>query len=213
MRKFLLFVFLILFTFSPSLFAYDFSYESEGFGHQMIGFVDKKAIFTININEAYLPFDLDGVDVAYNKNYTTNVRGIQVGTYSVIANTSFDLYITHTPLTLIGTAQEGKLSTIDYRLYMFGETGFQSQLSDAMAADLGSELFPTIANKIRISGNSVLENRGMYVSMDDRSKVNDENLQVGENMTREEASTNFVLANLNNGSYESTIYFLLLTDL
>ena len=93
MRKILLFIFLILITFSTSLFAYNFTYESDEFEHMMIGFVDKMAIFTVSINEAYLPFDLDGVDVAYNKNYTTNVRGIQVGTYSVIANTPFNLHI------------------------------------------------------------------------------------------------------------------------
>lgn len=211
MRKIFLFIFLILITFPANLFAYDFTYETDDFEHMMIGFVDRMAIFTVTINESYLPFDLDGVDVAYNKNYITNVRGIQVGTYSVIANTPFNLYIAHTPLTLIGTAQQGKLSAIDYRLYVFGETGFQSQVSDALASSMASN-FGSITNIITVSGSAVLENRGLYVSMDDKSKVNDENLQVSDNMTREEASTKAVLADLNTGSYESTIYFLLVVD-
>lgn len=205
-RRVYILIFLTFFVISPSLFA--FSYESDTYGHQMIGFVDKKAIFTVSINQTRIPFDLDGVDVSYNATPEDYVRGIQIGTYSVIANTNYTLYISHSPLTLIGSSQDGKLTTVDYRLYVFGASGYQSILSDSYSSSMGTNP-NSVENKISVAGSTVLENKGLYVSLDDRSKVDDENLQVETNMTREEASTIAVLSGLESGSYESTLYFLL----
>lgn len=180
--------------------------DTNYFSHSMIGFVDKVTIFTVTINETYLPFDLDGEDVAYNT--TSYVKGIQIGKYDVYTNANYSFYITHTPFKLMGTKAEGKLDEIDYRLYAFDETGFQSCTSDANASNLS--LGPdNVDTKISISGTKLVSGKGLYVSMDDSSLINDANLSVGEGETRREASTKAVLSNLSPGSYESTVYFLI----
>ena len=55
----------------------------------MIGFVNSVTIYSVTLNESYLPFDLDGEDVAYNRSYETSVRGIQIGKYDVYTNTDY----------------------------------------------------------------------------------------------------------------------------
>ena len=180
--------------------------DDNYFPHYMVGFVNKVTIFTVTINETYLPFDLDGEDVAYNT--TSYVKGIQIGKYDVYTNTNYNFYIAHTAFKLMGTKAEGKLDEIDYRLYAFDETGFQSCTSDANASNL--KFGPNnVDTKISISGSKLVSGKGLYVSLDDSSLINDENLSVGDGETRQEASTKAVLNNLSPGSYESTVYFLI----
>lgn len=179
---------------------------SAPFAHYMIGHVDSSTDFSVSILEEVLPFDLDGSDVAYNPNYQTQIKGLRIGSYSLLSNSgAFELYIAHTKLTLRDAARandEGTLSAIDYRLYVIADyhnTKFLSCLSDTNASN------PDAAtNRLRVaadnpdvwpSGTTMcsIVNQSIYVSLDDNTR----------------GTTADTLADLKGGTYESTIYFML----
>lgn len=158
----------------------------------MLGHVDSLVEFGIEILEDVLPFDLDGSDIAYNEHPNTTVSGLQIGTYSVVANSrQFDIYITHTPLTLITAPVQndtGTLDTIDYQLYV--------------VLNYSAGLFGhcTSNGNIQLSGDNYLiwaENEpmlivreGLFVSLDDGS-----------------GTTATSVSRLKSGTYRSTISF------
>ncbi|MCQ2412510.1 MAG: hypothetical protein MJ057_06090 [Sphaerochaetaceae bacterium] len=172
----------------------------------MIGHVDSATDFSVSILEEALPFDLDGSDVAYNPNYQTQIRGLRIGSYSLLSNSgNFELLISHSKLTLRDATRandEGTLSQIDYRLYVIADyrnTKFLSCLSDSNASNPDSA-----SNRVRVAGDNPdvwpsgasmcsIVNQSIYVSLDDNTR----------------GSTAATIADLKGGTYESTIYFML----
>ena len=158
----------------------------------MLGHVDSLVEFGIEILEDVLPFDLDGTDIAYNEHPNTMVSGLQIGTYSVVANTrQFDIYITHTPLTLITAPVQndtGTLESIDYQLYV--------------VLNYSTGLFGHCLSNgnIRLSGDNysiwaaedpmLIVREGLFVSLDDGN-----------------GTTATSVGNLKSGTYKSTISF------
>ena len=158
----------------------------------MLGHVDSLVEFGIEILEDVLPFDLDGADVAYNEHPGTVVSGLQIGTYSVVANTrNFDIYITHTPLQLITAPVQndtGTLDTIDYQLYVVlnYSTGLFGH-----CLSTGNIKFSGDNTAIWASNDPMLIVReGLFVSLDDTH-----------------GTTANTVVNLKSGTYKSTISF------
>lgn len=203
MNKFISILIILIVCFS----VFGAPFTSEPFAHYMLGYVESATDFSVEIFEEVLPFDLDGSEVAYNPNWATLIRGLRIGQYSLISNTGdFELYISHTKLTLRGAARagdEGTLSEIDYRLYAiadYNNTRFLSCLSDAGASSADS-----CTNVIRVAGDNPnvwpdgatmcsIVNQSLYVSLDEDTNG---------------GSTVEAIANLKGGTYESTIYLLL----
>lgn len=179
---------------------------SAPYAHYMLGHVESATDFSVSILEEVLPFDLDGSDVAYNANYTTQIKGLRIGSYSLISNTDkFELYITHSKLKLRDAARandEGTLSEIDYRLYVIADyhnTKFLTCLSDANASNPESA-----SNKVLVAGN----NRDVWPSGASMCSIINQSIYLSlEDSTR--GTTAATLADLKGGTYESTIYFML----
>ena len=188
MKKAIIVLFIILFSLLPVFAETVYAPISQ----YMLGHVDALVEFGIEILEDVLPFDLDGQDVAYNQTPDSVVSGLQIGTYSVVANSRlFDIYITHTPLSLITApvaGETGTLETIDYQLYVI--LNYQSGLFGHCLS----------SGNVRISGDNytvwvenepmLIVREGLFVSLDDGH---------GTTSTSEAA--------LKAGTYKSTITF------
>ncbi|MBR6086063.1 MAG: hypothetical protein IKP61_10710 [Spirochaetales bacterium] len=158
----------------------------------MLGHVDALVEFGIEILEDVLPFDLDGADIVYNPNPNTVVSGLQIGTYSVVANSrQFDIYITHTPLSLITAPVQGDtgtLDSIDYQLYIvlnYHAGLFGHCLSNGNVQISGDNYSIWAENEPML-----IVREGLFVSLDDGNGT----------------TANSVL-NLKSGTYRSTISF------
>ena len=158
----------------------------------MLGHVDSLVEFGIEILEDVLPFDLDGADVAYNAHPDTTVVGLQIGTYSVVANSrQFDIYVTHTPLQLITAPvlnDTGTLDSIDYQLYVvlnYAEGLFGHCLSSGRVQLSGDNYSIWAENEPML-----IVREGLFVSLDDTNGTTATSVQ-----------------NLKSGTYKSTISF------
>ena len=196
MRKAALFIVLALVAVSPVF--CDITVD-DPMAHYMLGYVNAVASFSVSLDEEVFPFDLDGVEVAYNPSYASSILGLRIGQYTLISNVSSSvLYMAHTPLVLDGTdgsEENGKLRQIDYRLYAVVEDHgvvFSSCVSDPNAATANSAI-----NNIEITSNSSMRlvNKSLYVSLDDGTGTTAESLE-----------------NLKSGTYRSNIYFLLMGE-
>ena len=196
MRKAALFIVLALVAVSPVF--CDITVD-DPMAHYMLGYVNAVASFSVSLDEEVFPFDLDGVEVAYNPSYASSILGLRIGQYTLISNVSSSvLYMAHTPLVLDGTdgsEENGKLRQIDYRLYAVVEDHgvvFSSCVSDPNAATANSAI-----NNIEITSNSSMRlvNKSLYVSLDDGNGTTAESVE-----------------NLKSGTYRSNIYFLLMGE-
>lgn len=201
MKRFVVFL-LIVFVTLP-IFA---EYTSDAYGHYIIGRVDTSTNFSVTLLNDVLPFDLTSTEVQYNPDFTTMIRGIRVGYYSLFSNSgNFELLIAHTPLVLTterNINDTGILNKIDYRLYAVADyhnVKFLTCLSDENAINPADAL-----NKIRVASDNeniwpdgatmcTIVNQSIYVSLEDDTSGNT-------------AST---VEDLIAGSYESAVYFLL----
>ena len=158
----------------------------------MLGHVDSLVEFGIEILEDVLPFDLDGTDIAYNEHPNAMVSGLQIGTYSVVANTrQFDIYITHTPLTLITAPVQndtGTLESIDYQLYVVlnYSTGLFGHCLSNGNIQLSGDNYSIWAAEDPM----LIVREGLFVSLDDGN-----------------GTTATSVGNLKSGTYKSTISF------
>lgn len=196
----------------------------DNLGHQMIGYVYGSVSFDVSINDS-VPFDLESETVQENLNPTTSISGLQIGTYSLVTNTYFKLYITHDKLHLVdrtfGTTyvnedgdeveDPGTLSEIDYRFYMAtGSTGsFLSCKSDPNAAlSTYSGISTIFQNQILIQGRDIdLPNQGLYLSLEDHPTVTDSQTGISTTLTTAQA-----VNSLKAGTYKSNIYFYLIVE-
>lgn len=168
------------------------SYQVE---QLMIGYVQASVSFSAKSIDESLPFDLDGPDVKFNGS-STQVSGIRIGEFTLISNSSqmIELTITHTPLRLSGSSGTGNGEHIDYRLYAItGDNLFESCRSDVNASTPTSATEKIVIGIAANSSTSLLE-RSLYVSLDEGSST----------------QTEEVLAGLRTGTYKSTIYFVLM---
>ena len=158
----------------------------------MLGHVDSLVEFGIEILEDVLPFDLDGTDIAYNEHPNAMVSGLQIGTYSVVANTrQFDIYITHTPLMLITAPVQndtGTLESIDYQLYVVlnYSTGLFGHCLSNGNIQLSGDNYSIWAAEDPM----LIVREGLFVSLDDGN-----------------GTTATSVGNLKSGTYKSTISF------
>ena len=182
-----------------------FAWTSDWYAHYLLGYVESSITFSLEIIQEVLPFNLDSAEVKENTS-TTEVVGLRIGSYSLVSNNStFSLYVTHSPLTLSAAASgssSGTVSSIDYRLYMFTGVNreFKSALSDSNPASPasaekrieihGSEVWSALANPILS-----IVNESLYVSLEDNT---------GGDTTAQRVEK------LKAGTYESDIYFLLM---
>ncbi len=197
--------------------------EKDAVKHEMIGYVYGSVTFNVSINDS-VPFDLDSNIIQENLNYATRISGLEIGTYTLITNTVFKLYVTHDKLHLVdrtfGTTytdsngkvieDPGTISEIDYRLYMeTGPTGsFLSSKSDSNAyiSDY-SNIATRFSNQILIQGENIsLPNQGIHLSLEDQTTITDP-------VTNEtETSTAITVQKLKAGKYISNIYFYLVVE-
>lgn len=157
--------------------------RTERFDFDMFGHIRMLLDFDVTMFEEVIPFDLDGVQVQYNEEYTTIARGLRIGTYRLSSNnTDVIMVVSHTPLRLRNN-EVTENNVINYRLYFMteiGNPGFYSTTGDAIEIS-GSSLS---------SGGMInLVDKYMYVTMDEGSR----------------SRTEEVLASLASGTYESTI--------
>ena len=202
MRKTILLIILI-FLICPPVFAEFVEYPYTPF--LVMGYIGSQTSFDVTINEAILPLDFTDSRIAYNSN-PERINGIQIGSYSLVTNSSVTLYIAHTKLELKqaflnAESETGSLDNIDYVLYVVTDSsrGQFSYCYSNSSASAPSGI-TTENERIQISGsgtnNQVFRriNQGLYLSLDDRQTPN---------------STATSITNLKSGTYESTIYFLI----
>lgn len=171
--------------------------------HYMLGYVNKSLAVNVTINQNAIPFDLEGSDVAKNENPNSLIRGLLIGTYTLIANNStFKVVIAHDELTLTDTPQGDGETSVDYRLYAVVNTNtgtFAScvSLTTAEAStpnDANLESLKSL-NKIILIQNVDAPNdgNGMY-------RMVNYGLYVSLEATQEE------IAALEAGSYSSNVF-------
>jgi len=163
--------------------------------HYMLGSVDTLVEFSIEILEDVLPFDLDSDDVSFNSSPDTKISGLQIGSYSLVANTTeFDLSITHTPLVLyadmVASGDPGTIDTIDYQLYVvqnYSSSVFKHCLSTGQVTIAGDDSTIWTPNEPML-----IVQEGLFVSLDDGN-----------------GTTATTIDNLKSGTYRSTITFVM----
>jgi hypothetical protein len=162
-----------------------FASRTEWFDFDMFGHIRMLLNFDVTMFEEVIPFDLDGVQVQYNEEYTTIARGLRIGTYRLSSNnTDVVMVVSHTPLKLRNN-EVNENNVINYRLYVMteiGNPGFHSTRGDKIELT---------GNLLSDGGMISLIDKYMYVTMDEGSR----------------SETERVLAALASGTYESTITF------
>ena len=188
MKKAAIIVIIILFSLLPVSAVTVYAPISQ----YLLGHVDALVEFGIEILEDVLPFDLDGSDISYNATPDSVVSGLQIGTYSVVANSrQFDIYVTHTPLTLITAPVQGDtgtLDTIDYQLYLvlnYSSGLFGHCLSSGSICLAGDNYSIWAENEPML-----IVREGLFVSLDDGN-----------------GTTATSVGLLKTGTYKSTISF------
>ena len=167
----------------------------------MVGHIDGSVSLSVDIDDSVLPIDFSSDAVKYNANPGGSVGGIRFGTYTVVSNESFNLYIAHTPFEL-RTATEGqdgsKLEEIDYVLYVFSDTStgtYSYCFSNEGAPNpalITQENGRILINKSARNSLAKIIQHPMFLSLVDEDKA--------------------VSTYLRAGIYESTIYFVLETE-
>lgn len=203
MKKTLAALMLILTAFS--LCAYDFA-------QPMLGYVGSTADLSFELDSSVLPVNLDSPEVLNTPGESP--RGKKIATWSFVTNISgFSLKVIHTPLVLAGSdgnpvsdSAGTKLTRIDYRLYLFtstvsysgsGSTTSVSYRSCLSSAAVNPAAETTSDRYIRLSGSAYnTVNQSVYINLEDTS-------------TPGYDDTAAVVAALKEGTYSSTIYFLL----
>ena len=195
--KIVLLILAILLVVSPAFAATSYS---SAFRQQVIGYIGQELIPSVELDTTVLPFDIESTVVEQNLSASI-VKGLRIGTYSIRANSTFSLTITHTMLHCTNPSQGTNLPIdVDYRLDVFcvdnssqnAPNTFKSctaegtNLIPATSISIG----PNDATRIGQAPNYIyhITNFSMYVSM-----VN----------TAEE------LAGIEPGIYTSTITFVL----
>ncbi len=203
MRKaFLISTILILFL-CPPVFAELSQYPYTPY--LVMGYVGSQTSFDVTITEAVLPINFEDSRVAFNTNLT-RINGLQIGTYSLVTNSSVTIYVAHTKLELkqaflAAENETGTLDNIDYVLYVVTDSSMGTfsycYSNSAASAPAGIN---TANESVVITGtgsnNNIFRrvNQGLYISLDDRQNPN---------------TTSTSIAALKAGTYESTIYFLI----
>ena len=121
--------------------------------HFVMGYIDSNTTFSVNMLNEVLPFDLESKEVVMSA--ATNVKGIRIGTFSILSNTKdFRVFVAHTPLFWDSTsAVNGDTKTetsIDYRMYLI--LGNEDIFKDSMSYPAPTEL------TINIQGRTDEEN-------------------------------------------------------
>lgn len=172
-----------------------FSAVSASYPFQVIGYISQDLLPSVDLDNSVLPFDIESSVVSRNESAQT-VRGLRIGTYSIMANTRFTLTITHTKLICNTPSAGTPLTTrVDYRLDVFCNTNTFKSCTNS-----GSDVIPATSiviksadvSKIGESPNYIyyVNALSMYVSMTDDAQT---------------------LETIEPGSYSSTITFELVS--
>ncbi|MBR6086067.1 MAG: hypothetical protein IKP61_10730 [Spirochaetales bacterium] len=182
----------------PSVFAAT-SYSSA-FRQQVIGYIGQELVPSVELDTSVLPFDIESSVVALNPS-TSVVNGLRIGTYSIRANSNFNLTITHDNLTCTNPTQGTNLTTtIDYRLDVFCVDNTKNPP----------------ANKFKsctASGTNLIPSTSISIGPDDVTKIGQApnyiylitNFSLYVSMVNDAA----YLAEIEPGIYSSTITFIL----
>ena len=162
----------------------------DPYPHYMLGYVDSSVDFSVTIDESVLPFDLEDSPADYDSTWNSYIRGLPIGTYSLISNTPFSLTVEHTELILTGSSG-GEKKSIDYVLYVVEQ--FNPGVYYKCFNSNSTNTPKTITINRNASVNAICEiiNQGLFVMLYDPD--------------------NTIVRNLESGSYESTITFNLET--
>lgn len=198
-RSKIVLLFLAILLIVPSVFAADPVYSSA-FRQQVFGFIGQELVPSVELDTAVLPFDIESSVVEKNPS-DSYVKGLRIGAYSIRANSTFTLTISHTNLVCTNPSQGTNLPTsIDYRLDVFCVDNTEDPVGQTFKScttygtdiipDTSITLRPDDSTKIGQAPNYIylISNLSLYVSM-----VNDASY----------------LAGIEPGIYSSTITFVL----
>ena len=173
---------------------------SSAFRQQVIGYIGQELIPSVTLDTSVLPFDIESSVVEKNPS-SSYVKGLRIGTYSIRANSTFSLTISHTNLVCTNPSQGTNLPTsIDYRLDVFcvdnsvnpAGQKFKSCTTSGtnIIPDTLISIGPDDVTKIGQAPNFIylISNYSLYVSMVDTAEY---------------------LAGIEPGIYSSTITFVL----
>lgn len=191
MRRVKLFIFLLtLVAIAPAS-----PVVSSSYPFPVIGYISQDLLPSIDLDNSVLPFDIESAVVSRNPS-AQNVRGLRIGTYSIMANTRFTLTISHTKLVCNAPSNGTNLTTqVDYRLDVFCNTNTYKSCTNA-----GSDIIPQTSIVIKSSDVSTIGESPNYIYV-----VNALSMYVS--MT-DDAQT---LSAIEPGSYSSTITFELVS--
>lgn len=173
---------------------------SSAFRQQVIGYIGQELVPSVDLDTTVLPFDIESSNVELNQSASI-VKGLRIGTYSIRANASFSLIISHTMLRCTNPSDGTNLPTeIDYRLDVFcvdnshddAPNKFKSCTAEgsALIPSTSISIGPDDVTQIGQAPNFIylITNLSMYVSMVDDATY---------------------LAGIEPGIYSSTITFVL----
>ena len=201
MKKLILMTILLLSICSLSFAVYDNRSPSSTYpySHRMLGHVDYATYFTSKILEEVLPFDFDNPEAYVENYYSSAVKGIRVGTYTLASNNrNFQLTVWHDKLVRIADNTPNNpnmITSVDYILYVvIGES-----VSSFVSCKSGIENKIVALSGIGINDGDtiILEDKSFYVFIDDTSVY---------------STTADTVANIQPGIYESYIYFEITGD-
>ena len=173
---------------------------SSAFRQQIIGFIGQELIPSVTLDTTVLPFDIESSVVELNSS-ASYVKGLRIGTYSIRANSTFTLTISHTNLVCTNPSQGTPLTTsIDYRLDVF--------CVDNTVSPAGQKF-----KSCTTSGTNIIPDTVINIGPDDATRIGQapnyvyhiSNLSLYVSMVDTAAD----LATIEPGIYSSTITFVL----
>lgn len=165
--------------------------ESPEYPLQIMGYVNKDLLLSVDIDNSALPFDIESATAGLNTSDST-VRGLRIGSYSMRANSVFTLTISHTKLVCKNPSEGAvKPTEADYRLDVYcTDTTFKSCTNQPTDYITNTSIVIRSADVTRMGEDPsfvyVVSDLSMYVSMTDTAED---------------------LAQLEPGNYSSTILF------
>ncbi len=187
-RKIMLIIAVLLI---PLLFIGAVKTPSPSRGHTITGIIRTNVVFSLDIFDDVLPFDLDSTLVNFNPSSNTLATGLRIGTYTLVSHSgTIKLAVEHTPL-VHNDATLTANNSINYRLYLMTEVENPDNANSPSFISTTGASVELLGSSVATDGTVSLVSKYIYVTLDEGT----------------EAATNNVREALESGVYRSDIKF------
>jgi len=158
------------------------------------GSVGSATELSVNLIQDVLPFNIEGNEVTYHSDYNNTIIGLRIGQFSLVSNdNNLQLKITHDFLTNISSDED----KADYFLYLI--TNYNTQTFSYCPSNTDAGNINCSGSQINLTSADFTQNAQGVYNISNNSIYLTMNESVAE------------LAALQEGTYESNLYFYLTT--